>query len=160
MEEKGIDDNRKTWMLRLYSYAAISDIDRMEKILLKMEADPLVTINWCGYVAAAKAFMKAGQLEKAFTLLNQSEKLVGKNARRIAYECLLALYAAIGKKDEVYRIWNLYKNMGKFNNNGYRSMLKSLVKMDDIVGAEKIVEEWESEFKQFDIQLPNLLVNA
>lgn len=76
------------------------------------------------------------------------------------FECLLSLDAAIGKKDEVYRIWNLYKNMGKFNNNGYRSMLKSLVKMDDIVGAEKIVEEWESEFKQFDIQLPNLLVNA
>lgn len=32
--------------------------------------------------------------------------------------------------------------------------------MHDIVGAEKIVEEWESEFKQFDIQIPNLLVNA
>lgn len=115
MEEKGIDDNRKTWMLRLYSYAAVSDIDRVEKIFLKMEADPLVTINWCGYVAAAKAFMKAGQLEKAFTLLKQSEKLIGKNARRIACECLLALYAAIGKKDEVYRIWNLYKNMGKLS---------------------------------------------
>ncbi|KAK9943972.1 hypothetical protein M0R45_009559 [Rubus argutus] len=122
----------------------VSDIERMEKILLKMEADPLVTINWRGYVAAAKAFMKAGQLEKAFTMLKRSEQFISNCAREIFYERMLSLYAAIGKKDEVHRIWNLYKNMGKLNNNGYRCMLVSLVKMDDIDSAEKIVEEWQT----------------
>jgi hypothetical protein len=63
--------------------------------------------------------------------------------RKVAYEYLLASYASLGNKDEVYRIWNLYKCMGRFHNSGYRSMLMSLVKMDDIDGAEKIVEEWE-----------------
>ncbi|XP_034196822.1 pentatricopeptide repeat-containing protein At2g20710, mitochondrial-like [Prunus dulcis] len=69
-------------------------------------------------------------------------------------------YAAIGSKHEVYRIWELYKNVVGFYNNGYRCMLSSLLKMDDIYGAEKIVEEWESGNKFFNIQIPNLLINA
>ncbi|KAK9943981.1 hypothetical protein M0R45_009567 [Rubus argutus] len=39
-------------------------------------------------------------------------------------------------------------------------MISSLVKLDDIGGAEKISEEWESGFKYFDGRVPKLLINA
>ncbi|KAK9943974.1 hypothetical protein M0R45_009561 [Rubus argutus] len=160
MEEKGIGYNLRTLNILLNSYAATSDIDRMEKLLLKMEADPLVTMDWLNYNSAANAFLRVGLREKAQALLRRSEQLITLKTRKVAYEYLLASYASLGNKDEVYRIWNLYKCMGRFYNSGYRSMSISLVKMDDIDGAEKIVEEWESRFKTFDILIPNVLVNA
>ncbi|XP_034196820.1 pentatricopeptide repeat-containing protein At2g20710, mitochondrial-like isoform X2 [Prunus dulcis] len=139
---------------------ATSDVDQMEKLLMKMETDPLVTLDWHGYAAAADAFLKAGQLEKTAALLRKSEQFINRETRKIGYEHLMTSYAAIGSKHEVYRIWELYKNVVGFYNNGYRCMLSSLLKMDDIYGAEKIVEEWESGNKFFNIQIPNLLINA
>ncbi|PRQ24755.1 putative tetratricopeptide-like helical domain-containing protein [Rosa chinensis] len=158
MEEKGIDYNQGTLMVRLYSYAAISEIGRMEEVLLKMEAHPLVTISWRSYVIAANALSKVGEVDKALTLLRSSEKLISNSTRKIAYEHLLSSYAAIGKRDEVDRISNLYKNLGKCYS--YRHMLVAFLKMDNIDGAEKLVEECESESKKFDIQIGNLMVNA
>ncbi|ONH89951.1 hypothetical protein PRUPE_8G026200 [Prunus persica] len=160
MAEKGIDYNVNTLNIRLYSYAATSDVDQMEKLLMKMETDPLVSLDWHGYAAAADAFLKAGQLEKTAALLRKSEQFINRETRKIGYEHLMTSYAAIGSKHEVYRIWELYKNVVGFYNNGYRCMLSSLLKMDDIDGAEKIVEEWESGNKFFNIQIPHLLINA
>lgn len=48
----------------MLSYAATGDFDQMEKLLVKMEADPLVTMDWRGYFVAAKACLKAGLLER------------------------------------------------------------------------------------------------
>lgn len=69
-------------------------------------------------------------------------------------------YAVIGNKDEVFRIWDLHKNTVGFYSNGYRCMVSSLMKLGDIDGAEKIVQEWESGVKFYDIRIPNLLVTA
>ncbi|CAL9020073.1 unnamed protein product [Prunus brigantina] len=136
------------------------DFDQMEKVLVKMEADPLVTMDWRGYFVAAKACLKAGLLERTSTFLRRSEQLIDNESRKIGYERLMTSYAAIGNKDEVYRIWDLHKNTVGFYNNGYRCMVSSLVKLGDIDGAEKIVQEWESGVKSYDIRIPNLLVTA
>ena len=73
---------------------------------------------------------------------------------------LLTLYAGIGNKDEVYRIWNLYKNMEKLYNSGYVCMLSSLLKLDDIDGTEKLLGEWESGKTCLDFRVPYLLISA
>ncbi|KAM2269180.1 hypothetical protein TB2_046927 [Malus domestica] len=160
MEEKGIDYDSYTLKILLNSYAAISEIDRMEKLLMKIDADPLVNVDWNGYVIAANGFLKAGLLEKASTMLRRSEQLISNKTSKFASEVLLTLYATIGNKDEVYRIWNIYKNMVGLYNSGYLCMLSSLVKLGDIDSAEMIVEEWESVAKFFDIRIPNLLITA
>ncbi|CAB4303866.1 unnamed protein product [Prunus armeniaca] len=160
MEEKVIDYDSFTLKIQLNLYANTSDIDRMEKLLMKIEADPLVTVDWNGYVVAAKGFLKAGLLEKASSMLRRSEQLVSNQTRTLAYEIFLSLYAAIGNKEEVYRIWNMYKFMARFKNSGYLCMLSSLVKLDDIDGAEMIVEEWDSGAKFFDIRIPNFLITT
>lgn len=132
----------------------------MHKVLKLMEDDPPVTMGWNGYTFAAHAFLKAGQVDMAFKLLRTAEKLIDNDKRKIAYEHLLCSYADTGNVRDVYRIWHLYKKMGKFYNKGYRCMIGSLVKLDDIGGAEKISEEWESGFILFDGQIPKLLINA
>ncbi|KAH7533328.1 pentatricopeptide repeat-containing protein At2g20710, mitochondrial [Ziziphus jujuba] len=160
MEAKGIKCDKFTFNIRLNAYAANSDIEGMEKLLTSMEADPLVDIDWNTYVIIANGYLKAGQFEKALTMLRRSEQLIGGKARRFAYEQLLTLYAVLANKDEVYRIWNLYKNIGRRYNSGYVCVLSSLVKLNDIDGAEKILEEWESGDTRLDFRVPCMLIRA
>ncbi|GAV70429.1 PPR domain-containing protein [Cephalotus follicularis] len=160
MEEKGISYDKFTLNIQLNSYAAASDFEKMEKLLMQMEADPLVTMDWHSYLVAANGYLKAGVIEKALTMLRRGEQLIRGNSRRLAYEVLLTLYAATRNKDEVYRIWNFYKNLGRFHNSGYLCMISSLVKLEDIDGAEKIYEEWESRHNVFDCRIPNLLISG
>ncbi|XP_028101015.1 pentatricopeptide repeat-containing protein At2g20710, mitochondrial-like [Camellia sinensis] len=157
MEEEVITGNNFTFNTRLDAYAIASDIEGMEKLLMKMEAD--VTVDWNAYVVAANCYLRAGMVEKALPMVKKSERLVRGKMRRFAYEVLLTLYASMGNKDEVYRIWNLYKKIGKIYNMGYLSMISSLVKLDDLDGVEKIWEEWNKK-TSFDYRIPNFLINA
>ncbi|KAB1209997.1 hypothetical protein CJ030_MR6G023546 [Morella rubra] len=61
--------------------------------------------------------------------------------------------------EEVYRIWTLYKKIGKFLNTGL-SLHDKIISLDDLDGAEKILEEWESENTPFDIRVPRTLITG
>ncbi|KAL5581792.1 hypothetical protein UlMin_014234 [Ulmus minor] len=159
MEENGIKCDKFTICIRLNAYTATSNVEGMEKLLMKMEADPGVTMDCNAYFIAAKGYLKAGLPEKAVMMLRRAEQLIGSKEKRIAYEHLLTLYGTAGKKDEVYRIWNLYKYMGRVYNSGYISVLSSLVKLNDFDGIEKILEEWESGGTVFDIRIANLAIS-
>ncbi|KAF5726385.1 hypothetical protein HS088_TW22G00063 [Tripterygium wilfordii] len=160
MTEMGIKWDKFTYSIRLNAYAASADAEGMEKLLMKMEFDPLISKEWNTYVVAANGFLKSGQNERALTMLKRAEQQIRGNSMRLAYESIITLYAALGVKDEVYRLWNLYKNIGKVINSGYLSMLSSLMKLDDIDFAEKLLEEWESGTTLFDARIPNLAIRA
>ncbi|KAF5726386.1 pentatricopeptide repeat-containing protein [Tripterygium wilfordii] len=160
MKELGIMWDKFTYKIRLTAYVASSDVEQMEKLLIKMEADPLISMDWSSYSVVANGFLKSHLNEKALTILKRAEQLIYGESRRLAYENILTLYATCGVKDEVYRIWNLYKNIGKVSNSGYLSMLSSLVKLDDIDGAERLLEEWESGATIFDARIRNLMIRA
>ncbi|KAL5793791.1 hypothetical protein ACOSP7_002385 [Xanthoceras sorbifolium] len=160
MEQNGIKHDRFTFNIRLNAYGASSDIEGMEKLLSKMAVDPHLTLDWNVYVGAAKWYMKAGLIEKGLTMLRKSEHLISGKSKRLAYETLLSLYATAGDKDEVYRLWNLCKNLGKVYNSAYLCMISSLTKLDDIDGAERIFKEWESVHENFTVQVPNFMISA
>lgn len=159
MKEKDIC-NGATFTIRLNAYVATGDIEGMEKLLMWMEANPMATVRWYTYSTAANCYLKAGDFEKATTMLKTSEQLARGMMGRLAYESLQTMYAAIGNKDEVYRLWNRCKKFKNTHNSSYVSMLSSLVKLDDIDGAEKILEEWESGCTHFDHKIPNLMITA
>lgn len=160
MEEMGIAHDRFTYNIRMNAYAATSNIINMEKLLLKMEADPLITMDWHAYFIVANGYFKAGLSERSIMMLKRSEQLIGDKQKWFAYECLITLYAAIGNKDEVYRVWNLYTNLKRRFNTGYLCIISSLMKLDDIDGAEKILKEWESGDTCFDFKIPNMMINS
>lgn len=161
MEEKGIECDRYTFGIRLSAYAAAHDIDGMDKILTRMETDVRVVMDWTSYAVAANGYLKAGLVDKAFIMLEKSEGLVKSvKKRRTAYEFLLTQYAATGRKDEVLRIWEVYKKNGKVYNKGYLSVIPSLLKLNDIESAEQIFAEWESQELDYDLRIPNYLIGA
>lgn len=80
--------------------------------------------------------------------------------RNDAFDILLKLYADIGEKDEIYRIWNRYKEMGIIYNKGYKTLISALLKLDQVEGAEKIFEEWHSKKLSYDTRIPKLLIDV
>ncbi|GLT86908.1 hypothetical protein SLE2022_050180 [Rubroshorea leprosula] len=160
MEEQGINCDSFTFNIRLNAYASTSDKEGMEKLLLKMEADPCLKLDWNIYAVAANGYLKAGLTEMSLPLLKRAEQLISDNAAKYAYETLLTLYASSGRKDEVYRVWNLYKKMGRFYNSGYICMISSLVKLDDFDGAEMIFAGWESGHTVYSADIPIVLISA
>ncbi|KAK1554279.1 hypothetical protein Q3G72_021879 [Acer saccharum] len=160
MEENGIGWDIFTYRIRLTAYAAVSDAEGVDKTVTRMESDPSVVLDWTSYTIAASAYAKLGLLDKTLTMMKKSEGLVsGKRSNR-AYECLITQYATYGKKDDVLRLWQVYKEKMKILNKGYISVIPSVLKFDDLECAERIFEEWESENSLYDIQIPNFLIGA
>jgi pentatricopeptide repeat protein len=161
MEEKGFNFDRYTFGIRLSAYAAASDVEGIDKILRKMESNPSGVLDWTSYAVAASGYTKTGLVEKALEMLKKSEGLVTSKRRGNAFNFLLTQYAAIGKKDEVLRLWELYKKKEKkIYSKGYMSVITSLLKFDDIDSAEKIFNEWDSRQLNYDIRVPNYLMGA
>ncbi|XP_075079442.1 pentatricopeptide repeat-containing protein At2g20710, mitochondrial-like isoform X2 [Nicotiana tabacum] len=159
MEDKGIVGNVITYNILLNAYASVPDVEEMEKLLMKMEADPLL-IDWSPYTVAAKGYLKAGDIEKASAALKKCEhKIRGKRAT-LAVDILLTLYTSMGKKEDVYRVWDKYKRRTKNNNSSYHCMISGLEKLGDLDGAEKIFAMWEANRVHFDVNIPNLLITA
>ncbi|XP_059285029.1 pentatricopeptide repeat-containing protein At2g20710, mitochondrial-like [Lycium ferocissimum] len=159
MEDKGIAADVITYNIVLTAYASVPDVTEMEKLLMKMEADPLL-IDWSPYTVAAKGFLKAGDIEKAYETLKKCEHLFKGNRARLAIDVLVTLYTSMGKKDDVYRIWNKFKRKVKHHNSSYHCMISGLEKLDDLDGAEQIFAEWEAKWLHFSFGIPILLVTA
>lgn len=160
MKARGMDWDNYTYNTRLNAYALAFDVECMEKLLSKMESDPYIKMDWNSYVVVANGFLKAGLKEKALAMMKKAEQLTNVRSWKRTFEILLTLYSQIGNQDELYRLWNQYKKKGKFDNTTYLAMLTSLVRLDDIAGAERIVEEWEYGKTFYDIRIPKYLIGA
>ncbi|KAJ0028134.1 hypothetical protein Pint_36272 [Pistacia integerrima] len=132
----------------------------IEDTVTLMELDSIDVLDWETYFIAASGYVKAGLLDKALSMLKKSEGLITDETSGKPYDCLITQYAACGKKDEVLRLWELYRKHKKVYNRGYRCVMPSLLKFDDMESAEKVLEEWESQCKHYDIRIPNLLIDA
>ncbi|ESQ50461.1 hypothetical protein EUTSA_v10001972mg [Eutrema salsugineum] len=160
MEDGNVKPDIFTLNTRLHAYSVVSDVEGMEKFLMSCEADPGLELDWRTYADAANAYIKAGSTEKALETLRKSEQLVSPQKRKQAYEVLMSFYGAAGKKEEVYRLWSLYKELDGFYNTGYISVISALFKVDDIEGVEKIMGEWEAGHSLFDTRIPHLLITG
>ncbi|GMH26934.1 hypothetical protein Nepgr_028777 [Nepenthes gracilis] len=161
MEENGIYFDLYTYTIRLSAYAAASNTKGIDDIVGMMETDSRIALNWNAYAIAASGYLKVRLVERALAMVKKVEKMISKaKGKKFAFSFLLNVYAEMGKKDEVLRLWRLYKKEEKINNKGYISMVVALLKLDDIEVAEKIFDEWESEKLFYDFKILNLLVAA
>lgn len=161
MKEKGISWDSYTLSIRLSAYAAASDTEGIEKIVERMKSDPNIKVSFADYSVAANGYFKVGLVDKALEMLTEMEKCVrALKKNNVGFYSLLKLYAKAGKKNEVYRIWYLYKEEGKLLNQGYLSMMNALSMFNDVDGAEKIFEEWENSGLSCDFRVPNCLILA
>ncbi|CAE5959587.1 unnamed protein product [Arabidopsis arenosa] len=63
------------------------------------------------------------------------------------------------KRDVMYPVWNYNKKIGKMTDEGYRSRISYLLKLDDVQGAEKLYEEWKPAGPKLDMSIPSLLIS-
>ncbi|KAF9670800.1 hypothetical protein SADUNF_Sadunf13G0106400 [Salix dunnii] len=161
MERNGIDQDKYTLRNLVVASVAASDISGVERILKLTEENPELGLDWKLYAMAADAYLKIGSIGTALTMLMKLEKLMAFREKKAVFSFLLSLYAKTGNKHELYRIWNSYKPSSESMETSYRCMIDSLTKLDDIEGAEKIFEEWESQCTtMYDFRVLNGLLVA
>ncbi|GMH05443.1 hypothetical protein Nepgr_007283 [Nepenthes gracilis] len=158
MKQSKILPDNYSYRICINSYGVRSDLVGMEKILKEMEAQPHIVMEWNTYAVAANLYIKSGLTDKAIEALKKAEIRVDKKDSD-SYNFLISLYARLGKKDEVLRLWELEKSAcKKCINRDYVNMLKSLVRVAELEEAEKVLKEWLSSGNCYDFRVPNIVV--
>uniref|UniRef100_A0A6N2NKL7 Pentacotripeptide-repeat region of PRORP domain-containing protein n=1 Tax=Salix viminalis TaxID=40686 RepID=A0A6N2NKL7_SALVM len=160
MNEKNIKLDIYSYNIWLSSCGSQGSADKMEQVYEQMKSDRSINPNWTTFSTMATMYIKMGQFEKAEDCLRKVEsRITGRD--RIPYHYLLSLYGNVGNKEEVYRVWNIYKSIfPSIPNLGYHAIVSSLVRLDDIEGAEKIYEEWLSIKTSYDPRIANIFIAA
>ncbi|WCJ34118.1 Tetratricopeptide repeat (TPR)-like superfamily protein [Euphorbia peplus] len=158
MEENGVVHNEDTLTLLLHAYAAGANIEGIDKVVRMMESGSIVCTNWVSrYLKAATGYRQAGLLDKSVEMLKKAEEQI---ATKGAMYNLMIVYATIGRKDEVLRIWSLCKKKYCVDKIGYASMVTSLVKIGDFDMAEKTFDELDSLDQTYSIEILNSIIRA
>ncbi|KAL3537088.1 hypothetical protein ACH5RR_000454 [Cinchona calisaya] len=158
MLEKNVNLDIYSYNIWLSSCGSQGSVEKMEQVLEQMKLDTTIDPNWTTYSTMAIIYIKLGQMEKAEDCLKEIESRIT-SRDRIPYHYLISLYGNVGNKEEVYRVWNLYKSIfPNIPNLGYHAVISSLNRLGDIEGAEKMYNEWLSVKSMFDPRIGNLLL--
>ncbi|XP_057948168.1 pentatricopeptide repeat-containing protein At4g21705, mitochondrial [Malania oleifera] len=158
MKESNVPPDNYSYRICINSYGARSDIEGMERLLKEMESQSHIIMDWNTYAIAANFYIKAGLTDKVFDALKQSEERLDKKDG-LGYNHLISLYAKMGKKADVLRLWDLEKSAcKKCINRDYITMLESLVRLDELEEAEELLKDWESSGNCYDFRVPNVVL--
>ncbi|KAJ9690449.1 hypothetical protein PVL29_012876 [Vitis rotundifolia] len=116
MEEMGIFCDKFTLAIRLSAYAAASNIVGIDNIVTRMESDPRIILDWNSYAVAANGYLKVGLVDKTLVMMKKLEELIDAKGSNVAFVNLLKLYAETRQRDELDRVWMLYKKKEKIYN--------------------------------------------
>lgn len=159
MKTNGVAPNNFSYRMCIQSFGERSDLSSMEKLLDEIESKIDISVDWNTYSIAAYHFIKANEKEKALTYMKKLEEKLDKEA--MAYNHLISLYAHLGDKDEMMRLWGLQKlGCKKQINQDYITMLGSLVKLGEFETAEIVLEEWDSSHRTYDPRVVNILLTG
>ncbi|KAL6494142.1 hypothetical protein OROGR_032051 [Orobanche gracilis] len=159
MMEKEIALDTYTYNIWLTSCGSKGFLEKMEHVFQQMELDNTVNPSWITFSTMATTYIKSGHFEKAEDCLRKIEsQAMGWD--RMPYHYLISIYGTAGKKEEVYRIWNIYRALFvNIMNLGYHTMISALVRANDIDGAERIYDEWLSVKSTYDPRVGNVLLS-
>lgn len=158
MKRNKVSPDNFSYRICINSYGVKSDIEGMENILKEMESQPHIVMDWNTYAVVANFYIKGGLTDKAIDALQKSEEKLD-NKDGLGYNHLISLYAGLGNKSEVLRLWGLEKSACKrCINRDYITMLESLVKLGELEEAEKVLKEWEASGNCYDFRVPNIVI--
>ncbi|KAG7012430.1 Pentatricopeptide repeat-containing protein, mitochondrial, partial [Cucurbita argyrosperma subsp. argyrosperma] len=158
MKEKNVSPDNFSYRICINSYGARRDLEGMENVLKEMESQPHIVMDWNTYAVVANFFIKADLADKAVDALKKAEERL-KSKDRIGHNHLISLYATLGNKEKVLRLWNLDKtDTTRLINRDYITMLESLVRLGELEEAEKVLKEWESSGNCYDFRVPNTVI--
>ncbi|RXH99203.1 hypothetical protein DVH24_011528 [Malus domestica] len=160
MKENNVPPDNFSYRICINSYGVRSDLEGMEKVFKEMESQPRIVMDWNTYAVVANFYVKEGQTDKAMNALKKSEERLD-NKDGLGYNHLISLYASMGSKGEVLRLWGVEKSACKrCINRDYMGMLMSLVRLGELDEAEKVMEEWELSGNCYDFRVPQTVITG
>ncbi|KAL1219386.1 Pentatricopeptide repeat-containing protein [Cardamine amara subsp. amara] len=124
-------------LLTSFAIASVIDVQGMEKFLSKW--GKMIKEEWTKCYFSGLVYIRAGSKEKGFDLLRITEQLVDDDRRETIYGCLMIAYCNEGKREDVYRLWNLAKHHNiSFDSSTSSDMIKALTKITDL---DEVLEE-------------------
>ncbi|KAL0692384.1 hypothetical protein Bca4012_059564 [Brassica carinata] len=132
----------------------------VEAVYKEMVDDKSVEVGWSSLCTLANVYVKAGFVDKASLVLESAEKKLNRS-NRLGYFFLITLYASLGNKEGVVRLWRVSKSVsGRATCANYICVLSSLVKLGDLAEAERVFSEWEDACCSYDVRVSNVLLGA
>uniref|UniRef100_A0A2N9IM58 Pentacotripeptide-repeat region of PRORP domain-containing protein n=1 Tax=Fagus sylvatica TaxID=28930 RepID=A0A2N9IM58_FAGSY len=130
MIERSIKLDIYSYNIWLSSRGSQGSAEKMEQVFEQMKQDRTINPNWTTFSTMATMYIKMGQIEKAEDCLKKVEsRIIGRD--RIPYHYLISLYGNVGNKEEVYRVWKVYKAIfPSIPNLGYHAIISSLVRLE------------------------------
>ncbi|XP_021284842.1 pentatricopeptide repeat-containing protein At5g27460 [Herrania umbratica] len=140
--------------------AKASGVAAAEAVYREMLSDENAKVGWSTLSTLANIYVKAGLVEKAAAALKNAEAKLSTN-NRFGYIFLMTQYTSLNSKDDVMRLWEASKAVGKrLSCANYMCILSCLVKLGDLVQAERVFMEWESNCQKYDVRVSNVLLGA
>ncbi|KAH0911351.1 hypothetical protein HID58_034672, partial [Brassica napus] len=135
MEENNVAPDSLMVNEVLKIYAAESKVESMARFMRMWSGEEGIKLERETMAAMANAYAKAGSTKKAIEMYGES-------------------------KGEVHRLWeDECKKKEKLEADEYRNVISSLLKLDDVEGAEKVYGEWEPDGPKLDLSIPGLLIS-
>ncbi|KAL9234342.1 hypothetical protein vseg_009225 [Gypsophila vaccaria] len=158
MKQKRVPLDSYTYNIWMSARGSGGSAEAMEKVFEEMDLDPNIVSNWTTFSTMAAMYVKLRLPEKAEQCLRTLEsRIVARD--KMPYHYLISLYGSVGNKEEVYRVWNIYKSIfTNIPNWGYHSVISALVRLGDIEGAEKLYGEWLQVKFSYDPKIGNLIM--
>ncbi|THG15277.1 hypothetical protein TEA_022156 [Camellia sinensis var. sinensis] len=160
MTDLGFNITSLQYNVMLKLYADMGKHEKLDSHMQEME-EKGVTGNNFTFNTRLDAYAIASDIEGMEKLLMKMEADV--TVDWDAYVVAANWYLRAGMVEKalpmVKKSERLVRKIGKIYSMGYLSMISSLVKLDDLDGAEKIWEEWNKK-TSFDYRIPNFLINA
>ncbi|CAN8265360.1 unnamed protein product [Cochlearia groenlandica] len=160
MKGNKIPRNVLSYNLWMNACCELSGVGAVEMVYREMVGDKSVEIGWSSLCTLANVYIKAGFVEKATLVLDRAEKTLNRS-NRLGYFFLITLYASLGNKEGVIRLWEASKLVcGRITCANYICVLSSLVKIGELAEAEMVFSEWEDKCGNYDVRISNVLLGA
>ncbi|XP_019162110.1 PREDICTED: pentatricopeptide repeat-containing protein At1g80270, mitochondrial-like [Ipomoea nil] len=156
MEKENVKPNRSTYKILMDAKGESNDITGMEQVFETMKAEGIEPdIRTKG--SLARHYISGGLQEKAETVLKEMETddVAGNS---LAYTILLPLYAAIGKADEVRRIWQLCESNPRLSH--YEAAIEAWGKLKMVDEAEAVFDMMVNKYQNLSSKRYSALLNV
>lgn len=156
MEKENVKPSLFTYWLLIDTKGRANDIPGMEQVVGKMKAEgmePDLNIQ----AMLAKHYIFGGLKEKAESMLKQME---GDDIKENRYACksLLPLYAALGKAEDVERVWKVCQTHPRLDE--CLAAIDAWGKLDNVENAEKVFEDLMRTWKRPSSKYYNALLKV
>ncbi|KAJ6681840.1 hypothetical protein OIU74_020161 [Salix koriyanagi] len=144
MKRNKLCRNVLSYNLWMGAFGEVFEVAKAEMVYMEMVSDESVEVGWSTLASLANVYIKAGFVDKALLVLKDAEMKLSSNGR-LGYFFLITLYSSLKNKEGVLRLWEASKAAGgRIPCADYMCVISCLVKAGDLVAAERVFAEWET----------------